>query len=173
MESSAIIERLKWPESPVEAVLDTDTYNEIDDQFAVVYALLSPERIRLRALYAAPFHNKRSEGPEDGMEKSFAEIHRLLELMELPEAPPVFRGSASWLPDRETGVDSPAVDDLITRAREPRAGPLYVIAIGAITNVAVTLSPKPAISTGISSSRICSERSKRRCDSQSGKAGVL
>ncbi|MBE0698068.1 MAG: nucleoside hydrolase, partial [Anaerolineaceae bacterium] len=38
-------------------VLDTDTYNEIDDQFAVVYALLSPEQLQVEALYAAPFTN--------------------------------------------------------------------------------------------------------------------
>jgi len=47
-------------------VLDTDTYNEVDDQFAVVYALRSPERLRVEALYAAPFHNDRSSGPADG-----------------------------------------------------------------------------------------------------------
>ena len=35
--------------------LDTDTFNEIDDQFAVAYALLSPERLQVEALYAAPF----------------------------------------------------------------------------------------------------------------------
>ena len=37
---------LRLPDGPVDAVLDTDTYNEIDDQFAVAYTLLSPERIR-------------------------------------------------------------------------------------------------------------------------------
>ena len=42
------------------AVLDTDTYNEIDDQFALVQALLSPDRITLEAVYAAPFHNSQS-----------------------------------------------------------------------------------------------------------------
>ena len=44
------------PEGPVAAVLDTDTYNEIDDQFALVYALLSPN-VQLEAVYAAPFFN--------------------------------------------------------------------------------------------------------------------
>ena len=39
---------LEWPTSRVDMVLDTDTYNEIDDQFALAYAALSPERIRAR-----------------------------------------------------------------------------------------------------------------------------
>ena len=72
-------ERLSQPEGELRVVLDTDTYNEVDDQFAVVHALLSPERISLQALYAAPFHNGRSDGPADGMEKSYDEIIRLLE----------------------------------------------------------------------------------------------
>ena len=59
---------LEPPAAPVRLVLDTDTANEIDDQFALVYALLSPERITLEAVYAAPFHNERSSGPSDGME---------------------------------------------------------------------------------------------------------
>ena len=45
---------------PLAMVLDTDTYNEIDDQFALVYALLSPE-LRVEAVYAAPFLNNRSK----------------------------------------------------------------------------------------------------------------
>ena len=36
-------------------VLDTDTYNEIDDQFALAYALRSSEKIELKAVTAAPF----------------------------------------------------------------------------------------------------------------------
>jgi purine nucleosidase len=57
-----------WPLDPppsgvLRAVVDTDTDNEIDDQFAVVYALRSPERLRVEALYAAPYQNERSTGP--------------------------------------------------------------------------------------------------------------
>ena len=46
---------------PCTVVLDTDTYNEIDDQFALLYSLYSPEDIRLAGVTAAPFHNNRSE----------------------------------------------------------------------------------------------------------------
>ncbi|RED63212.1 hypothetical protein [Cohnella lupini] len=56
------LDRLTPPAGPVDMVLDTDTYNEIDDQFALAYAILSPEKIRLKAVYAAPFHNDLSAG---------------------------------------------------------------------------------------------------------------
>jgi len=65
-----LLKRLQLPQGVVDMVLDTDTYNEVDDQFALCYALCSPERINMLAVYAAPFHNDRSTGPEDGMVKS-------------------------------------------------------------------------------------------------------
>jgi hypothetical protein len=33
-----LIQKLKWPVGKVRVVLDTDTYNEVDDQFALAYA---------------------------------------------------------------------------------------------------------------------------------------
>ena len=48
-------------------VLDTDTYNEVDDQFALAHLLLSPDEVEIEAVYAAPFFNDRSSGPADGM----------------------------------------------------------------------------------------------------------
>ncbi|MBC7239959.1 MAG: nucleoside hydrolase, partial [Chloroflexi bacterium] len=135
-------------EGPIPIVLDTDTYNEIDDQFALVYALLSP-KIRLEAVYAAPFFNNRSSSPADGMEKSYEEILRILERLDTPAEGLVFRGSPRYLPSRDEPVVSPAAKDLIAKARAPREGPLYVLAIGAITNVASALLLAPDIITRI------------------------
>ena len=129
-------------------VLDTDAYNEIDDQFAIAYALKRPDRIRLQALYVAPFLNQHSVSPEDGMVKSEAEIRKLLGL--LGEERPVFAGSRQFMADEKTPVDSPAARDLCQRAMvySPEK-PLYVVCIGAITNVASALLLHPEISDRI------------------------
>jgi hypothetical protein len=129
---------------PVRMVLDTDAYNEIDDQFALAYALLCPERLSVEAIYAAPFHNSRSDGPGDGMRRSHAEVLRLLDRLGREPAGLVFEGSARWLSGSECPVPSPAADDLVARATSG-AGPLYVVAIGAPTNVASALAAAPAI----------------------------
>ncbi|CAA0114222.1 Pyrimidine-specific ribonucleoside hydrolase RihB [Halioglobus japonicus] len=42
-------------EGMLEVVIDTDLTNEIDDEFALVQAILSPERLNIRAIYAAPY----------------------------------------------------------------------------------------------------------------------
>jgi purine nucleosidase len=147
MSRQALLQRLEPPSGPVSMVLDTDTYNEIDDQFAVVYSLLS-DNLDVQALYAAPFFNSRSTGPGDGMRKSYDEIVRLLDLMGRSE-PPVFHGSERYLGRADTPVHSEAADDLIARALQTRDGPLYVVAIGAITNVASALLIEPAIAAQI------------------------
>ena len=112
-------------------VLDTDTYNEIDDQFAVVHALLSPEHLNVEALYAAPFHNNRSNDAEDGMEKSYEEILRLLDFLNVPADGFVYHGSKAFLSDTETPVPSDAATDMVERAMTATTEePLYVVAVG-------------------------------------------
>ena len=143
------LRRLAPPSGPVRMVLDTDTYNEIDDQFALTYALLSPEQLTVEAIYAAPFHNQRSSGPADGMERSYEEIERLLQRLGRPSEGFIYKGSTAWLPASDQPVHSPAADDLVARAKAERDEPLYVVAIAAITNVASALLLAPEIAERI------------------------
>ncbi|MFW6268812.1 MAG: nucleoside hydrolase [Bacillota bacterium] len=137
---------LKYPEGKVKMVLDTDTYNEVDDQFALAYALNSPERLDLKAVYAAPFHNDRSESPEDGMEKSYKEIIKIMDKMSYKDNDKVFRGSTDYLNDIDNPRISPAAEDLVKKAESISEGEkLYVVAIGAITNVASAILMNPEI----------------------------
>ena len=140
---STLIERLEPPEGPVNMVLDTDTYNEVDDQFALTYSLLT-EQLNVKAVYAAPFHNSRSDGPADGMEQSYDEIVRILDILDIDEDGFAFRGSRQYMQD-EGPIESPAVADLIDRAKEPRDEPLYVVPIGAPTNVSAAIQLAPEI----------------------------
>lgn len=140
-----LLERLELPGGKINMVLDTDTYNEVDDQFALAYALRSPERLNVEAVYAAPFHNSRSEGPGDGMQKSYEEILRVLDRMGVnPPEGFVLKGSSRYLESLDTPCDSEAVRDLIRRALAATE-PLYVAAIGAITNIASAILIEPRI----------------------------
>ena len=140
------ISRLQHPGRKARMVLDTDTYNEIDDQFALTYALLSPEQMAVEAIYAAPFHNSRSQSPGDGMEKSYEEILRLLDFLGVSAEGFVYRGSREYVGAGRQPQDNAAVRDLIKRAlASPDDDPLYVVAIGAITNVASALLLAPEI----------------------------
>ncbi len=138
-------DRLALPSGRIDAVLDTDTYNEIDDQFAVAYALRSPEHIKLEAIYAAPYLNNRSTSAADGMQKSYEEILRILSRMQVKPDGFAFTGSKQFMAKAGAPVESPAAKDLIEKAMKPRTGPLYVLTVGAPTNVASAILMEPKI----------------------------
>lgn len=144
MTPEILLKNLSVPTGSIDVILDTDTYNEADDQFALAYLLASEEKLNTVAVYAAPFFNDRSQSPEDGMEKSYHEILHILKLV--GKERPVFRGSKAYLPDEKTPISSDAASDLVARARNySPEKPLYVVAIGAITNIASALLEAPEI----------------------------
>ena len=175
-----IASALRFPtDEVVDIVIDTDAYNEVDDQFAIAWALRSTERLHVEAVYAAPFCSMAimkmmptpppgqerpkmtaeslgptvhfAATPAEGMEKSYQEILHLFELMGISSDGMVYRGSKTYI--EENGgqpVDSEAARDLIRRAMErPEGKRLYVLAIGAITNVASALMMEPSIADKI------------------------
>lgn len=125
-------------------ILDTDCYNEIDDQFALAYMMLSPDRINLLSVNAAPFLNSRSTSAGDGMEKSYNEIFNIMKLVDPSAKIPVYRGSTEFMKNKETPVESEAADNIINTVMNSEET-VYIVAIGAITNVASALVKCPEI----------------------------
>ncbi|MCI9688713.1 nucleoside hydrolase [Vibrio parahaemolyticus] len=110
-------------------VIDSDTFNEIDDQFAIAWTLLSDDRIDLQAIYAAPFTNNMFDSshsaisdPMQGMALSFEEIHRVIERVTPSKAPKVCSGATRYLKDLPT-----------------------LESIGAPTNIASAIKQDPSI----------------------------
>lgn len=147
------IKRLKNMEVPtgtVDCVLDTDTYNEIDDQYALSLMVKSA-KLNVKGFCAAPFSSKDFKDPGDGMERSYLEIFHLLDLLGRSDLKSVtFRGSKTYLPDEKTPCDSPAARFLVECSKAySQDRPLYVVAIGAITNVASAILLDPGIADRI------------------------
>lgn len=152
------------PAGQIRLVIDSDAKNEVDDQFAIAWALRSTERFRVEAVYAAPFAHDcfrqfdqseealsqsasavgHSAGPADGMEQSYQEILRLFALLGEPTEGRVYRGSARYIEQDGVPVDSEAARDLVRRVHAS-PDPLYVAAIGAATNVASAILLDPTI----------------------------
>ena len=125
-------------------ILDTDVYNEIDDFYALAYAMLSPEKVKLLAVTAAPFLNSRSTSAADGMEKSYQEALRVKGLADANSTVPVYRGATRFMTSKTDVVESEAVDTIIKLVKESEET-VYIVAIGAITNVASALVKAPEI----------------------------
>jgi inosine-uridine nucleoside N-ribohydrolase len=139
---------LSVPSGKIDVILDTDAYNEIDDQFAISYMFKSKEKLNVKAICAAPFFNSRSNGAKDGMEKSYDEILKLLSLMN--EKTAVFKGAEHFMDDEKTPVFSDASRMMAeaSKAYSPD-NPLYIVAIGAITNVASALIMNPEMKNSV------------------------
>lgn len=182
------------PSGPVRVLIDTDAANEIDDQFALTWALLSPERLNVEAIVAEPYsfahHRQRLidatraldessdethstmiddvfswarrlrdagvrpedldlVGPAEGMERSYAEIHRVLERLGSPANGMVYRGSPGYLSGADVPIDSEGARRIIECAMRFDGEPLYILAIGCVTNVASALLLEPAITSRI------------------------
>lgn len=119
-------------------LIDSDADNEIDDHFAVAWALAAmPD---LQGLYAAPFHNNRSADAATGMRQSAKQLRALTAATGRAEVP-VLEGCPGYL-DSVRRRRPAAVKDLIARAT---AGPVTVVCIGAITNLALAVQIEPAI----------------------------
>lgn len=151
MTNEQYLKHLLPPKDKIDVVLDTDAFNEIDDQYALSWLLRAGDKLSVKALYAAPFFNDLSVSPEDGMEKSYDEILKLLKLLKREDmAERTFKGSGAYLPDEKTPVRSAAAEDLAARAAQYSSEkPLYVLAIGAITDVASAILINPAIAENI------------------------
>lgn len=138
MTTEQYFKNLTPPTSKVDVVLDTDTYNEIDDQFALAYMLRSEDKLNVKGICAAPFKNGKASTPAKGMERSYQEIFKVLKLAGREDLNDiVYRGSDRYLENKDTPVISDAAHFLadLSEAYSPE-NPLYIIAIGAITNVA-------------------------------------
>ncbi len=146
VDAADLVRRLEPPSGAVDAVIDTDAFNEIDDQFAIVHALLS-DNLRVEAISAAPFYGGRRPATDagDGMEQSYREILRMLELTPGEWDIPATKGSTAFMEAPFEPVESEAANDLIARALAPRDAPLYVVALGALTNVASAMLIEPRI----------------------------
>lgn len=189
--------RLAPPTGPVRMVIDTDAANEIDDLFALAWALGRPHRLHVEAVYAAPFsfgHRRaellaarraRDEGSTDpwdrilldhhsawlrsveargvdpatwtarpfeppaaGIGRSMAAICAVFDALGTPATGRVFAGAADYLPDPAAPQRSDAVADLVRRA-SAAGEPLYVAALGCLTNVASALLLEPRIAERI------------------------
>lgn len=188
LEKSKMQARLMPPEGKVRLLIDTDTANEIDDQYALAWALLSPEHMTVEAITAEPFsfahhraellateraiesgdehdehlvgglqgwverlhhQNRRAAdvkfvGPAEGMELSYAEILTIYDKLGMPSEGKVFRGSDRYLASADEPLKSDAAEVIIDLAKSGD-GPLYIAAMGCVTNIASALLMAPEI----------------------------
>lgn len=124
-------------------IIDTDTYNECDDQFALSYLLKSQDIFHIEAMTIAPYsHPKRQETVKIGQERSYKEILKICKWLKFPTEGMVFKGAEDYIQDGYQECNE-AVEKIIEIALKNQK--TYIMAIGAITNVALAIKRNPSI----------------------------
>ena len=124
-------------------ILDTDAYNEIDDQFAIAYFYYS-QKVDLLCVCAEHYMHDRCNSMEVGMNRSYDEIVKVLSLCDPHYTVKARRGSVNTVTATGCAVESDAADEIIRIARESDEI-VYVVAIGALTNVTSAIMKAPDI----------------------------
>ncbi len=122
-------------------ILDTDTYNECDDQFALAYMLKSQDMFNIQAITVAPYSHK--ECPViDGIDKSYSEIIKICKWLDFDTNNKVFKGSTDYMVN-DYRENNDAVNKIIEVALKNNK--TYIMAIGALTNVALAIKKESKI----------------------------
>lgn len=123
-------------EKKIRVIVDTDAACEADDPFAIAHALMVQKFI-VKGINATHF------GSAGSMQRSFDEIHKILDAM--GKNVPVFKGEDGPLREVHATGLSDASKFLIEEAMREDERPLYVLCLGAITNVARAILECPHI----------------------------
>ena len=127
----------------INVILDTDIYNECDDQFALSYLIKSQDKFNIEAITVAPYsHKTKNVSVKEGQELSYNEILKICKWLNFDTTNKVFKGSMDYIQNRYT-ENNPAVNKIIEIALKNRK--TYILAIGAITNVALAIKKEPKI----------------------------
>ena len=127
----------------INVILDTDTYNECDDQFALSYLIKNKEHFNIEAITIAPFsHKKRNVSVEEGQELSYNEVLKICKWLNFDTTNKVFKGSMDYIVNGYN-EENLAVNKIIEIALKNNK--TYILAIGAITNVALAIKKEPKI----------------------------
>lgn len=127
----------------INVILDTDAANQIDDQFAIAYLLRSKEKFNIEAITIAPFYKPdKCENILDGQEKSYKEVMNIIELLNYENKNIVHMGATEYFKN-QTNQENNAVNKIIEIAHKNEK--TYIVAIGAITNIALAIEKDVSI----------------------------
>lgn len=142
---SELYDKIKDMSEKKKVILDTDMYNEVDDYFALTYLMSSLDRFDVEAITIAPFLKSgyaNTSTIEEGIEKSYDVTLKILDMINLSKYKlKVYKGATSYTSDSMESND--AVSKIIDIALNNDK--TTIIAIGAITNVALAIKKEPKI----------------------------
>lgn len=139
-----LYERVKDMNEKKYVILDTDMANEVDDRFALTYLMSSLENIEVEAITIAPFWKSGYAADltiSEGTELSYQTTLKILDMIGASSYKDrVYKGATAYM---EEASDNEAVSKIIEISKKNEK--TTIVAIGAITNVALAIQKEPSI----------------------------
>ena len=122
-------------------ILDTDLYNEIDDQIALAYVLKSKDALNLEAVTIAPF-TKGQYNTKTSIDKSYEVAKKIFKMCNEENDEIIFKGATEYFTN-DSDQTNDAVNKIIEIAK--KNDKTYILSIGCITNIALAIKKEPSI----------------------------
>lgn len=122
----------------IRLIINSDAKNEADDQFAIAHALLS-EKFIIKGIIGAHF------GRENSMIESYEECKLITKLVKRQGEFPIVKGSKEKIKSEIDFEYSDGARLIVEEALKVDKNPLYIIFLGAITDMACALLKHPEI----------------------------
>ena len=129
-------------EKQVRVIVCMDAANEVDDAYAIIHALLTPQ-FDVKGVVAAHFRDRVLHS----MEKSYMEIQRIVNLCKFENTVAVLKGASAPLTDENIPISSAGSELIIHEALSNDSRPLYIICGGPLTDIASAYLEKPEIAS--------------------------
>ncbi len=130
-------------EKKVRVILSTDLKNEVDDQFAMVQAILT-ESFDLKAVIPSHFGMEKSPHSQ---KDSYNEGMFILEKMGLAGKINMLNGAENAILNEQTPAVSEGAQFIIDEAMKADERPLFIAVLGALTDVSSAILMNPKICT--------------------------
>lgn len=129
----------------VRVLIHTDCKNEADDQYALAHHLMTP-RFEVTGIVAGHFEAKPDEMHQEcSMIKSYNEVVMILDLMGLRDRYRVYKGAVRPMNSETEPQSSEGADYIIKEAMREHEMPLFVVFLGALTDLASAYLKQPEI----------------------------
>lgn len=136
------MQKFKIPEEKkIRVILDTDVKNEVDDQFAIVQAVLT-ESFDIRGIIPAHFGSEKSKTSQ---KDSYDEAVLVLEKMNMRDKIKLYNGAERAIENETTPINSQGAELIINEAMKDDKRPLFISFLGPLTDMASALLLKPEI----------------------------
>lgn len=133
------------PPSPIPVIFDTDANNELDDQHALAYLLLSDSVFDVVGITV----NATWNGGD--IDQHFLEADRVIRLCGWEGRVPLLKGANGSFEEIRGSIHEPgfdgaeAVNFIISKAAVDRDRPLVLLPVGKLTNIALALLKEPSL----------------------------